>query len=61
MNFTPEEGGLRSFTMEYFFWSNIVVWVSLAGYALYLREKSLSIRRKLSGLGDGKSSRGAED
>jgi hypothetical protein len=33
--------------MEYFLWSNIVVWGSLIAYVLYLRAKSASIRKKL--------------
>ena len=34
--------------MEYFFWSSVVVWGSLIAYVLYLRAKSVSLRKKLS-------------
>ncbi len=44
--------------MEYFFWSNVLVWISLAGYALYLRERSLSVRKKLKGAVDESSGEG---
>ncbi len=33
--------------MEYFFWSNVVVWSSLVAYAFYLYVKSNSARKKL--------------